>query len=68
MGSGNFEFRSGRAGGGAISFYISFFLEGKVGNKIKHMTPQIGRAGAGKHFIFVDGVLLGLTIWHRKVS
>ena len=46
MGSGNFDFRSGRAGG-AIPFYILFCFEGKVGEKIKWMPPQIGRAGAG---------------------
>ena len=44
------DFRSGRAGE-VISFFILFFSNGKVWEKIKWPSAEIGRAGGGGHFI-----------------
>ena len=54
---------SGRAEGGGNAFYILFCLEGKVGNKIKPMTPTNRAVGGGERggiLCYFDGVLLGL--------
>ena len=46
-------------GGERGDFILYLIFEGKVGEKIKWTAPQIGRAGAGGHFIFFNGVLFG---------